>query len=161
MTQLDKPKRKINPKSLANLKAGHQWKPGESGNPSGKSKSHFDVAKHSRKSGPVVVKFWKAVMQDEKMPIGQRMRASENLMNRGYGKALEPLHLRADVNFNHRSAHLDALKLVNGEAENRRLLELAKQNGKEIDGKAEMLPHTSTKPIEPEPSDQEYPFNIN
>jgi hypothetical protein len=45
--------------------------------------------------------------------------------------------------------------LVNGEAENRRLLELAKQNGKEIDGKAEMLPQTSAKPIEPEPSDQE------
>jgi hypothetical protein len=83
MERLDKLGRPINPNSLANLKKAKPWKKGQSGNPSGKSRSHFDVPKHSRKSGPVVVKFWKAVMQDEKMPIGQRMRASENLMNRG------------------------------------------------------------------------------
>ncbi len=136
MTKLDKPKRKINPKSLANLKGGHQWKPGESGNPSGKSKSHFDVAKASRKAGPTIVKFWKAVMEDAKMPIGQRMRASENLMNRGFGKSVEPLHLHADVNFNHRAAHLEALKLVNGKAESRRRLELAEQIGKVVEDKS-------------------------
>jgi len=113
-----------------------QWRPGQSGNPSGKGKAHFDVAKQSRKSGPEVVRFWKDVMQDPKMPIGQRMRASENLMNRGFGKSLEPLHLRADVNFNHRAAHLEALKLVNGEAKRKRLLELAEQNGKAVKGES-------------------------
>lgn len=132
MTRLDKRGRPINPNSLANLKKAKPWKKGESGNPSGKSRSHYDIAKASRKSGPVVVKFWKAVMQDEKMPIGQRMRASENLMNRGYGKSVEPLHLRVDGNADQRQMHLEALKLVNAEVK----LEALRQNGKVIEGRS-------------------------
>jgi len=102
----------------------HRWKPGQSGNPSGKGKAHFDVAKQSRKSGPEVVRFWKGVMQDPKMPIGQRMRASENLMNRGFGKSLEPVHMQLDTKVDHRHAHHMALITVNEEA---RRENLAKQ----------------------------------
>ncbi len=112
-----------------------QWKPGQSGNPSGKGKLAFDVAKQSRKSGPEVVRFWKDVMQDPKMPIGQRMRASENLMNRGFGKSLEPLHLRVEGNISHGQAHLAVLITVNEEARLERL-KLDKRKGKTIEGKS-------------------------
>jgi hypothetical protein len=112
-----------------------QWKPGQSGNPSGKGKLAFDVAKQSRKSGPEVVRFWKEIMQNPKMPIGQRMRASENLMNRGFGKSVEALHLRADLQIDHRSAHLAALKLVNEEAA-ADTLRLTKRNDTTIEDKS-------------------------
>jgi len=112
-----------------------QWKPGQSGNPSGKGKAHFDVAKQSRKSGPEVVRFWKEVMQDPKMPIGQRMRASENLMNRGFGKSVEPLHMQLDTKVDHRHAHHMALITVNEEARRERIAK-QKNGDKAIEDKS-------------------------
>lgn len=121
--------REIRIKRFEKVGKAHRWKPGQSGNPSGKGKSHFDVAKSSRKAGPAVVRFWNAVMNDGKMPIGQRMRASENLMNRGFGKPIEPLHVDGSVQIDHRAAHLQALVEVN------KAHDEAKRNGRLIEAK--------------------------
>jgi hypothetical protein len=133
--------RRINPKSLENLNKATQWKKGQSGNPSGKGKAHFDVAKQSRKSGPAVVKFWQETMNDPKMPIGQRMKASENLMSRGFGLPVNPLHMQLETHTDHKTDHLAALIAVNREvAEHQRL---GKSNGTEVSEEPSYLYATS------------------
>jgi hypothetical protein len=54
-------------------------------------------------------------MEDEKAPIGVRMKASENLMERGHGKPIVPQHLHVDGEINHGSQHLQALMDINKE----------------------------------------------
>jgi hypothetical protein len=75
-------------------------------------------------------------MEDEKAPIGVRMRASENLMERGHGKPIVPQHLHVDGEINHQQDHFAALVSVNREIAERQ--RLGKSNGVEvIDGDIE------------------------
>ena len=132
MTKMDKPKRKMHPKSLRNLQKGVTWKKGQSGNPSGKSRSHYDLVKKAKAAGPKAFKVILEVMENPKAPAALRVKCAIELLDRGFGKALNPLHLHAAVDVDHGQLHLEALKLVNQEVK----LEALRQNGKAIEDKS-------------------------
>jgi hypothetical protein len=115
MTRLDKLGRPINPKSLANLKKAKSWKPGESGNPSGKSRSHYDLVKKAKAAGPAAFKTILEVMENPKAPVSLRVKCAIEVLDRGYGRPLNPQHVRVDGEIDHKSEHLEALRMVNAE----------------------------------------------
>jgi len=111
----------------------HQFKPGQSGNPGGKPKVLYDIMRAARKASPDAFRSIVAISKDPKASAAIRLKASEFIIERAFGRAQIPLHMDGSVEINHRALHLDALKLVNGQAEAERLLERAEQSGKVID----------------------------
>jgi hypothetical protein len=56
------------------------------------------LAAKARELGPAILEFWDSLWRDEKHPLPVRIRASELIVERGYGKAVSTL----DVNVTHR-----------------------------------------------------------
>ena len=70
------------------------WKPGQSGNPSGRPKSALGIARAIRKQtgdGAELVAFYLEVFRDEDEPVILRMKAAEWLADRGWGKAMQSI----------------------------------------------------------------------
>lgn len=64
-----------------------RWKKGESGNKSGRPKVPKELQSRIRSVFPEVIEFWIETMKDETARVDYRLRASENLADRAYGKA--------------------------------------------------------------------------
>jgi hypothetical protein len=107
-----------------------QWKKGQSGNPSGKGKAAYDIIKAARRASPEAFKTIVKIAKDEKAAPSLRLRASEFIIERAFGKSVNPLHLELGGKVDHKSDHLVALVAVNREvAEHQRL---GKSNGVEV-----------------------------
>lgn len=63
------------------------WKKGESGNPSGLSKAHFEFAAKCRAAGPKCLKVLVEALSDADGRI--RVQAARELLDRGYGRPLQ------------------------------------------------------------------------
>lgn len=72
------------------------FKPGESGNPSGRPKLPAELVAKCRELSDEVVTFWINTMRDGNQKAQDRIRCSENLMDRGFGKAAQ--NINANVN---------------------------------------------------------------
>jgi hypothetical protein len=82
-------KRQMNPNSLANLR--------KDGNPKGRPKIDEALKKRIRNLTPLAVDTLEAIMRDGGKP-SDRIRAAEIILDRAWGKALQPID--ADINNN-------------------------------------------------------------
>jgi hypothetical protein len=64
------------------------WRPGQSGNPRGRPKAPFDIAAMCREHAPEAVATLVAALRDPR----HKVAAAEALLNRGFGKPVQPLH---------------------------------------------------------------------
>ena len=71
------------------------FKPGVSGNPSGRPRECPEVKDAARKHTTAALKTLKTIMSDEKQPGSARVAAANALLDRGYGKA--PQHISGSV----------------------------------------------------------------
>lgn len=55
-------------------------------------------AKKARELGASVLDWWHTIYLDEKQPIATRLRASENIVERGFGKATTTLDINVNDN---------------------------------------------------------------
>jgi hypothetical protein len=71
--------------AVARDEAG-KWLPGESGNPSGRPKSIFELAELARAHTAAAIKTLAAIMNDKEVAEPARIAAACALLDRGYGK---------------------------------------------------------------------------
>jgi hypothetical protein len=64
------------------------WRPGQSGNPRGRPKAPFDIGALCREHAPEAVATLVAALRDPR----HKVAAAEALLNRGFGKPVQPLH---------------------------------------------------------------------
>jgi hypothetical protein len=64
-----------------------KWEKGHSGNPGGRPKEVAELKEMAREHTVEAITTLVSVMQDETAPHAARIRASECLLDRGYGKA--------------------------------------------------------------------------
>lgn len=81
---------------------GRRWKPGESGNPQGRSKLDFDLAEAARAHAPEMLHVAVAIARDERVDAGHRLKAVEIVLARGHGRPLQALAI------DQRVQHVDA-----------------------------------------------------
>jgi hypothetical protein len=74
--------------SVANLK---QWKPGQSGNPNGRSMEMLDLMRLARKKCRKAIKVCEDLLEDTTMPASIRLEAAKSLFDRGMGRPLQPI----------------------------------------------------------------------
>lgn len=75
---------------------------GAKANPNGRPKDNvggYNISQMCKIRTPDCVRFWERLLHDEEAPLRDRLRASELLMDRGHGKAVQAI----DVN-PHKSA---------------------------------------------------------
>lgn len=77
---------------MANLKNLKPWKPGQSGNPSGKPKGTAGLAAKARELGPRCMEVLVTALDDPDTKV--RIVAAREILDRGYGK---PVAMTADV----------------------------------------------------------------
>jgi len=87
-------RRSRHPNSLANLQ-GHSWKPGQSGNPDGKSKSLNDLMRLARSYAPEAIERLRAIMMDPATANRDVIQAATVILERGLGKPVAMV-LRSD-----------------------------------------------------------------
>lgn len=76
------------------------FKPGQSGNPSGRPKrteAEKDALEQIRKLAPDVPELLKSIMQDKKASPAYRLKAAEMILDRAYGKADARIQMDAKV----------------------------------------------------------------
>ena len=76
------------------------WKPGESGNPSGKPKSIRQVTDLARSRAEKALKVLEDVMNDDGATPASRVSAATILLERGYGKPSADVQLTVKRNAN-------------------------------------------------------------
>jgi hypothetical protein len=79
---------------------GNGFKPGQSGNPSGRPKrtaEEKDALEQIRKLAPGVPELLKSIMQDAKASPAYRLKAAEMILDRAYGKADARIQMDAKV----------------------------------------------------------------
>jgi hypothetical protein len=80
----------VNLNSVANLRpdkvAPYRWKPGQSGNPSGRRKIPDDVREAARSFTAEAIATLGTIMRDKKAPPAARVRCAEVLLDRGWGR---------------------------------------------------------------------------
>jgi hypothetical protein len=81
-------KRQMNPNSLANLRT--------TGNPKGRPKLDDALKKRIRGLTPVAIDTLETIMKNAKAKDSDRIKASEVILDRAWGKATQPID--ADVN---------------------------------------------------------------
>ena len=70
-----------------------RWKPGESGNPGGRPAILKDVQEMAREYTPLALKTLAEIVGDGKAPHAARVSAAQALMDRGWGKPVQPNEL--------------------------------------------------------------------
>lgn len=69
------------------------FRPGQSGNPSGRPKALKHVEEAAREHTPAAIATLAAIMQDDAQPAAARTHAAQILLDRGWGKARQPAEL--------------------------------------------------------------------
>lgn len=77
------------PKKIGGF-TGKGFKPGQSGNPGGRSKALIDVIETARTHTPLAMKTLASIAEDEKAPQSARVAAANGLLDRGWGKPTQP-----------------------------------------------------------------------
>lgn len=70
---------------------GRPFRPGQSGNPSGRPKMSEDVREMLKAATPKAVKLLVSVMDDDGQKTALRMDAAKTIIERVYGKPLQPI----------------------------------------------------------------------
>lgn len=74
------------PRSLPPALIANKWKPGQSGNPGGRSRSLMTQIRRLTGDGLKLAEYWLKVMEDEKARPEHRLQASQLLADRGWAK---------------------------------------------------------------------------
>lgn len=74
-------------------KSGGSFKPGQSGNPSGRPKVVAEVRDLARQYTPEAIHTLVSIMQDDDANPSARVAASNAILDRGYGKAQASLEI--------------------------------------------------------------------
>ena len=73
------------------------FKPGQSGNPSGRPKIPADVREATRAACPEAIALLVSIMRDEDEKTAYRMDAAKTLLERAYGKPMQMQDIALDV----------------------------------------------------------------
>lgn len=73
-----------------------KFEKGQSGNPGGRPKVSEDVKTMLKAAAPEAVKLLTETMKDEKVKTDLRIRCAETIMDRVYGKAVQPIEGSVD-----------------------------------------------------------------
>jgi hypothetical protein len=77
-------------KRLANIKA-HAWKPGQSGNPSGKSTALNTIMRQAREHAPECIERLMSIVRNPKASDRDVIQAALAILDRGLGKPIVPI----------------------------------------------------------------------
>lgn len=72
------------------------WKPGQSGNPSGRPKSASVIAALAQEKTESALEVLMQIMQDPEKPAASRVSAAVALLDRGYGRPAQSVQLSGD-----------------------------------------------------------------
>lgn len=75
---------------------GRKFQPGQSGNPAGRPKAIYDVGALAREGTMEAIDMLRSVVRDLKAPTSARVSAGVAILERGWGKAPQTVHLRRD-----------------------------------------------------------------
>ena len=78
-------------------KFGRQFKPGQSGTPSGRPKGVEDVAAAAREFTPEGLEILKTIARNKNVPAAARAMAVNSLLDRAWGKAPQMIDLRREA----------------------------------------------------------------
>jgi Family of unknown function (DUF5681) len=77
----------------------HKFKPGQSGNPGGKSKEAAEIERLARELSRPALTVLGRIMVDEKAPHAARVAAANHILDRGLGKPKQPLEHTGELTF--------------------------------------------------------------
>ena len=69
------------------------WKPGQSGNPGGRPREVAEVRDLAREHTPKAIATLAGIMDDAEQPARARVAAAEALLDRGWGRATQPMEV--------------------------------------------------------------------
>lgn len=72
------------------------WVKGKSGNPGGRPKAVMDVVLAARTHSSAAIRTLAAIMGDAEAPPAARAMAANSLLDRGWGKPVQPMGLAAN-----------------------------------------------------------------
>lgn len=81
---------------MANIHGKGGFKPGKSGNPSGRPKSNDFIVALAQACTEEAIRTLAEIMRDESRPTAARVSAATALLDRGYGKPTQALKLASD-----------------------------------------------------------------
>jgi Family of unknown function (DUF5681) len=110
-------------------KRSTSFKPGQSGNPSGRARVPAEVKEMARAYTEEAIKTLATVMNDKKAPASARVMAANAIIDRAYGKPTQ--HIEAHVDL------IDRLSLTEQEALASALATLAGDQDDPADGSSE------------------------
>ncbi len=96
------------PATGATRRTGHRWKPGESGNPSGRRKT-ASLAKLCRTFTAEAVDKIIDIMRADDTPKSTALRAAQELLDRGWGKPQSSVHVTTGEAASLSTAELEAV----------------------------------------------------
>ena len=70
------------------------------------------LAQKARQLGPAILEFWDELWRDESVPLPVRIKASENILERGYGKAVSTIDLSVTENRPARALTMQELEAI-------------------------------------------------
>lgn len=92
--KIDKKDKSVTANRVANLKP---FEKGKSGNPSGRPKIPDELKSRLKDICPEVVQFWYDTLKDPEAKLNERIKVSELIFERAYGKAPQSLDVNANV----------------------------------------------------------------
>jgi Family of unknown function (DUF5681) len=78
-------------------KIGHRFKPGQSGNPTGRAKIIGEIQELARAHTPSAIKTLVGIMENEQSPPAARVAAAAHLLDRAYGRPPQGLEHSGNV----------------------------------------------------------------